>query len=290
MNDPRFYTSLEESVKEKKAPVSDPSKHLQIKILPDYFKAGLKFSFIVHVGLMLLIFLVSAIQSLIVGEDAKQALSQQEMKNAIRVDVLDLPSMKLSEMQDVDLTKEAAKSPEELPASDDKDKMVLPDAKKEAESAKADKSGKKRIDEIRDQLRNDAKRKSLIAKLKAEQAGSQSEKRQALAGNKLSEGYSLTGDVAKDSDVHAGKVKLHLNRFWKVPAWMANSKQLSAKVVVKLGPGGQVLSQHMQQSSGNADFDQSTLEAIKAADPFPAPPESLRRIYLEEGMLCGFPN
>ncbi|MBP7844266.1 MAG: TonB C-terminal domain-containing protein [Proteobacteria bacterium] len=291
MDDPRFITHLEESSREKTAPVVEAAKILQVRVLPNYFKEGFRLSIIIHLSLLMFAILGSAIRSLVFSPEDLKKLTEQEMKTAIRVDVLDLPNQKLSELQDVDLSKEAAPTQDIPEAEDDKDKMVLEKKEEEKKSEVANKaSAKKRLEQLRDELRADAKRKALMDKLKKEQAGALKNKRQALAGNKLSEGYSLTGDVARDGDVHAGKVKNHLYRYWKVPGWMMSSKQFHTEIVVKLGPNGEVLSQSLRKSSGNSEYDQYAMEAIKAADPFPAPPESLRRIYLEEGMLCAFPE
>jgi TonB family protein len=218
-----------------------------------------------------------------------KSLSAKEIKSAIRVDVLDLPSQKLSELQDVDISQEV--DTEDKPKEDNKNKMLLPEESKDPKNAgKKDKNTQKRMQELRDELRNEARRQALIDKLKKEQSQSNKMKRQALAGNKLSEGYSLTGDVAKDGDIHAGKVKSHLYKFWKLPGWMQNSKKLRTQILVKLAPDGRVLSKNVYQSSGNSEYDGYALQAIEAADPFPAPPDSLKKIYLEEGMLCAFPE
>jgi hypothetical protein len=48
MTDPRFFDDLQESIREKKTPVGEVSKHLQIKLLPNYLKQGYKFSFIIN--------------------------------------------------------------------------------------------------------------------------------------------------------------------------------------------------------------------------------------------------
>ncbi len=172
MDDPRFITHLEESSREKTAPVVEAAKILQVRVLPNYFKEGFRLSIIIHLSLLMFAILGSAIRSLVFSPEDLKKLTEQEMKTAIRVDVLDLPNQKLSELQDVDLSKEAAPTQDIPEAEDDKDKMVLEKKEEEKKSEVANKaSAKKRLEQLRDELRADAKRKALMDKLKKEQAG-----------------------------------------------------------------------------------------------------------------------
>ena len=110
-----------------------------------------------------------------------------------------------------------------------------------------------------------------------------------LAGNKLSKGYSQTGDIASDADEYAGKLRAHVHKNWGVPGWM-RAGQLKAVMLVKIGPDGSVIEKEFTKKSGNGPFDSTIEAAIERADPFPAPPKALARMYMEEGFECGFPN
>ena len=81
----------------------------------------------------------------------------------------------------------------------------------------------------------------------------------------------------------------HLFRQWVIPAWLQASR-LSARVLVKIDPSGRVVEKAFIKKSGNPQFDSAVESAIERADPFPAPPRTLARMYMEEGFECGFPK
>jgi colicin import membrane protein len=56
---------------------------------------------------------------------------------------------------------------------------------------------------------------------------------------------------------------------WTRPAGIPEG--LSARVAVRLGPGGIVLSVQVARTSGNDAFDRSAVTAVRRADPLPMP-------------------
>jgi TonB family protein len=257
---------------------------------------ALKWSFGLHALFVLVFVVVPVVESWYYQWTGKaRPISAQELRTAIRVDVVDLPRAKLADLQNVDLSvpvnpdlTQAPSNPnaEPVPGSSSPpapSPTAMVDPTQSAESAK-------RIEALRRSLRSrsaaDEARRAAIAKLQKQ--GEAAGGRQAVAGNILSEGYSLTGDVAKDRDVYVGKALAHLRRVWEVPAWMRASN-LSARVVIKIAPDGRILSKEFVQRSAQPDFDAAVERTLNAADPFPAPPESLSRDLMEGGIGWAFP-
>jgi TonB family protein len=264
-------------------------------------KRGVRLSLFVH-GLLLVWVILSQVID-IGGKRAEEEAAlrrARELRTAIRVDVVGMPMMKPEDLAQVDPTLEVSKDPgtppEAVKVEPSQDAMVAPRAEPSKPDPKAKKTTEKREEEdprsrmrdVRERLRADSRRKELLAKLEGDGKRVGSGGRQVLAGNQLSEGYSVTGDIAKDGDVYTGKVKAHLHRNWFLPAWMTSSN-LKAHVVLRIAPDGRVVSKEFAKRSGNADFDAAVEKTINAANPLPPPPEALRRAYLEDGLGYSFP-
>jgi len=58
---------------------------------------------------------------------------------------------------------------------------------------------------------------------------------------------------------------------WEFPA-LANRENLMVRVRVKIAPNGQIQDFNVEQSSGRADFDSSTLKALGKTGMLPPPP------------------
>jgi TonB family protein len=266
-------------------------KTLAKKKVVSFVRAGLARSLAIH-GFVLLIALASAALKWISSSDEDEAKRRAMMqKQAIRVDIVDLPRMKMDELQKVDLTKEVKKEVEDEtpppPPPPSKtamiDKTQTVEKKKEPEPKVSE-----QVKRIRERLRADMKRRELIAKLKSKQQENE-EGRELVAGNKVSEGYSLHGDIASELDAYNGKARAHLQKNWNVPGWMLASN-LSSRVLVKIAPDGRVISKNFLKRSGNSEFDMYISKAIEAADPLPPPPDALKKTFMEDGIEWGFPN
>jgi len=315
MRDPQFVDDLKSRLHQAvTAEVLPPlPKKFLKKRLSNNFKTGVYQSLLFHGAILLMIPIVSIVQKM-TGMDAEREhrLKALEMaKTAIRVDMVALPTLKISEMQNVDLTKEVAEpmsapEPEVIPEPESSSPTAMLDRSKEIEDQKKASELKKReqeqakqreldakkrreadakLKELQARLSADAKRRDAIEKLK----GKANEGRAALGGNVKSEGYSLTGDVANQADVYLGRARAHVQKNWNVPAWMQVST-LSASIVVRIAADGRVLAKQFLRRSGNEEFDRYVERAIELSDPLPAPPEALRSIYMEDGIEWRFPN
>lgn len=256
--------------------------------IDDGLSRGIRASLFFH-GLVVVIAILTQVVDIGGSRaDEREALRRAQMaRNAIRVDMVDLPRMKPEELSQIDPTLEISKDPGPAPVAPkapvpSKDAMVEP--KKESKPTPQ----KDRIKDIRERLRADSRRKEMLAKLEGETKATSRGGRQALAGNQLSQGYSVTGDIAKDGDVYIGRVKTALMKNWAVPVWMT-AANLKAHVVLRIAPDGRIIGKEFAKKSGNSEFDSYVERAIDGANPLPPPPESLRHAYLEDGLGYSFP-
>ena len=255
-----------------------------------YFKYGFRFSLLLHFTFLLWLIAFSVVESFRGPTDAEKRLLLN--KQSIRVDVVDLPSLKMQDLYKVDLSKEA--EAETLSKVSKKEKEIKEEApapsSKTMKLPEEGKSSKKtRLKELQKSFRAEAKRQELLAKYRKQVSANSGDKRPLLAGNILSKGGSVQGDVAGEEDEFKASVQAHVIKFWQSPP-TAMGQGYRANVAVNIAPTGRVLSKKLTKSSGNHDFDTSAMDAVEAADPFPAPPENLKRIILQEGILCRFPD
>lgn len=262
----------------------------------NFFSKGMKFSLLFHTMLVLWMLAHWAAETYSNKKSDDEALKLRP-KKAIRVDVVDLPSLKFNELNQVDLTKEVApqtqtaKADERAVPTVNPTAMQLPKTEKSAEKKKDEpkNSAQKRLEEIQKNIRAEAKRQEILNKYKQGQKVASADTRPALGGNIISKGGSVQGDVANEADEFTATVQTHVRKFWQAPPWSVG-QNYKVRVVVKIAPSGRVLSKFISRTSGRSEFDSSALEAVEAANPFPAPPELFKRIVMNEGIECGFPE
>jgi TonB family protein len=253
-----------------------------------YFKHGLRFSLLLHFTFLLWLFAFWVVDSLKGPTEAEKRLLLN--KQSIRVDVVDLPSLKMQDLYKVDLSKEVETETSAKASKRSAEEFVSPPSQKAMKLPEEGKDPKnKRLKELQKTFRAEAKRQELLAKYKKQVAENSGDKRPLLAGNILSKGGSVQGDVAGEEDEFKARVQAHVIKFWQSPP-AAMGQGFKTNIAINISPTGRVLSKKLTKSSGNNDFDTSAMDAVDAADPFPAPPENFKRIVLQEGILCRFPD
>ncbi|MBC7712685.1 MAG: energy transducer TonB [Rhizobacter sp.] len=113
-----------------------------------------------------------------------------------------------------------------------------------------------------------------------------------LSGNKLSKGTQMYGDgnAAEMTafQAYASRLPDLVRPHWKLPSFLMN-KNLKARVRVWLAMNGEVTRAVIYQSSGDSEYDQRSVDAVKAASPFPALKEEFGKRVLNGDILLGFP-
>ncbi|MBS1983968.1 MAG: TonB C-terminal domain-containing protein [Bdellovibrionales bacterium] len=295
MKEPQFTEELSRKIRGHQAPVPPPPRQLVRKAVPSYFKKGIRRSFAFHGGLIILALVQGYVSNHIESAKSKEAyLREQVTKSAIRVDIVDLPSLKLDDLAKVDATEdigavkpnkaepEPPKSKPSETAMIDRTQTAKAEEKKKPEKKKKE-SALDRLKALRDTMRVEGRRQELMKKLKGDKEGG----RPMLGGNVLSEGDSTSGDVATVHNAFVGKIKNHIRKHWSVPGWMTTGK-FQARVVVKIAPDGRVLSFEFEKKSGNDEYDANVKRSIESSNPFPPPPPELKVFYMEEGLKWEF--
>lgn len=226
---------------------------------------------------------------------------------SVRVDMVAMPTHTLNELKNLSSGVEEAKREEKAPAVVEKTVAKdEPEEKKVEEKADpTDKSEafqeaqvKKRLDFL-SKLKTIGNKKVDTPKENTQKAekGLYGEKDSALkdlvlSGNKLSKGAAMYGDgnAAELTAYQAYKSRLpdFVRPHWKLPSFLMG-KGLNARIRVWLNMSGEVTRATVYQSSGDPEFDQRAIEAIKTAAPFPALTEEFGKKASNGDILLGFP-
>lgn len=150
--------------------------------------------------------------------------------------------------------------------------------KKQKEQEKRDKAKrlkeKKRLAEIeKKQKETEDKLKRLEKERLAKQAQVEKEEkeRQQKIAEKKRQAEQQKRAAFEQSEVakYEGLIKSQIIRNWLLPA--SYQKGMKCRVLVRLIPGGDVISVTVTQSSGNIAFDRSVEQAVRKASPLPVP-------------------
>ena len=114
-----------------------------------------------------------------------------------------------------------------------------------------------------------------------------------IAGNKVSKGSSLTGEVISDKEAsefnnYINKLPEIIRPFWQLPSYL-KEQNLQCRIVLYLSSDGSIIKTTILETSGNDDYDLRALKSIQAAAPFPlVTPEIVDRVKSGE-IVLGFP-
>ncbi len=238
---------------------------------------------------------------------AEREKNLELIQATVRVDMVAMPTHTLNELKNlssgVEEAKREEKAPEvEKPAAKEEPK---PEPKEEVKVAESPDSGP-----TFEEAKAAQKRKDFLSKLKTignkkvESTGNQKaekglygEKETALkdlvlSGNKLSKGTAMYGDGGAAEmtafQAYASRLPDLVRPHWKLPSFLMD-KNLKARVRVWLNMSGEVTRAVVYQSSGDGEFDQRAVEAVKSAAPFPALKDEFGKRAMNGDILLGFP-
>lgn len=250
-------------------------------------------TFVAHAGMILLAAYVGKVAGTFWKTNDIEII-----RSAVRVDVVGMPKFTVQELKDmeknaVDLPKEpeAVKSPDKVDT-----KAETPDVIKEGdivikEETKAkEKSKASFLNTLSDYAKKkvDAKPKT---KGESKGAGNENLKALVLEGNRISQGTALTGDYADGpTSEFAGYVQTlpgTIRPYWKLPQHLLE-KDLRCRVRVYLNANGSLIKSEIVEPSGDPEFDERALRAVKQAN-FPKPSEAVGQRLTSSGIILGFP-
>jgi colicin import membrane protein len=251
---------------------------------PDTFSRNVAISLGAHFVVAMLIFFKTAMMP----------SEPIELRRAIRVDVVGLP-------QKMPKTVELA-PPAPQPAAPAKPSKPEPPVKelpKKAEVKPEPKGPTVNLDKKKPVDRTKAQNKALdkikqmsaIDKLKEDLANEKkaAAKAAVIAGNKVSEGNSLTGMERIDFERYGDDVRKRINSNWNIDQWLKEGN-FKAQVQILVDSNGTIVKKIMRRSSGNDIFDAQVLQAIDASSPLPVPPDRIRAAVSMGGILMSFPE
>lgn len=114
-----------------------------------------------------------------------------------------------------------------------------------------------------------------------------------LEGNKISKGSSLTGVQVTQNNYGAFENYIitlpdHVRPYWKLPSYLMN-KNLQCRIQVFINASGDLVRSTLVESSGDSEYDNKAMQAVKDAAPFPRPESSIVSQLIQGEVILGFP-
>lgn len=276
-------------------------EYQDITFLGKNFPFYLRRSGYIHIALLVFTLISGKI---IFEQQAKLREKNMELVQAsVRVDMVAMPKETLNELKNLSSGVEEAKKEESTPAP----VAVAVETKVEP---KAEPKVEKTDDGPTFEEANKLKRQNFLSKLKQignkkiNGAGTQKAdlglygekstdlKNLVLAGNKLSKGVAIYGDGATGDltafQLYAGRLPDLVRPHWRLPSFLME-KNLKCRIRVWIALNGEVTKAEVYQSSGESEYDQRAIEAVKAASPFPALSEEFGKRGQNGDIALGFP-
>lgn len=257
--------------------------------LSDDFKSGLMLSIALHLFLVIIAFIVARI---LVPSTPKDA-ALEILRASVRVDVVGMPKMTIQELKalQADMPKTPA-TPEATPLKEAKTEVAEAPPKPDDVVIQEQGKAKKSLSEM---LANYSSKKAPI-----EKKAKRGEKRGRtegldsliLEGNRLSKGTALVGDVSDTQDAplvaYAESMLEKIRANWRLPTFLKD-QNLQCRIHVWVATNGQLIKAELRESSGNGEYDNRAMGAIRAAAPFSAPEPSVGDKMASKGIVIGFP-
>jgi TolA protein len=269
-------------------------------LLHPKFPFYLRRSFYIHLGLLSL----TLISGKVILEQRKilQQKNIELIEASVRVDMVAMPKYTLNELKNIssgveEVQKEnaaAEKVKEEVKTVEEKEELK-PDVKSN-ELAFEEANKKKRKDFLGKLKEIGNKKIKSDGNQKAEK-GLGGEKVSALkdlvlAGNKLNTGTAIfgSGNTAEMTafQVYVAKLPDRVRPHWRLPTFLMN-KNLKCRVRVWLDLEGNVTHAEVYQGSGDNEYDQRAMEAVRSASPFPKISDEFGKRAKNGDIVLGFP-
>jgi TonB family protein len=227
-------------------------------------------------------------------------LEQQNLQNknlelvraSVRVDMVSMPQQTLEELKSLSSEKPTTSEPE--PTTKKEEQPVVTKTKAE-EKEIVNLDAKSEIDKHQSFL---SKLKTLsgkkITKKSIHTSGTDTQqlKQLVLAGNKLSKGTESYGDSRGANQTafqaYVSGLPQKVKPYWRLPSFLLE-KKLKCRVRVWIAMNGQVTRTEIYQSSGENEFDQKAIDAVKSASPFPELSAEFGKRAIDGEILLGFP-
>ncbi len=192
-----------------------------------------------------------------------------------------------------------------------------PTEKPKTESKKTTASSKKNLESEKNKVLQDIKRQRVLEELKSgseesaapgEEMGEEQQLAMADSGETPGESESGPGDSSEGSSesmegsgsgssvnpvllqLYTDKVHQRISRNWRIPPGVPTDGNMQAIVFFKVDQSGRVFDVRVNQSSGNAAFDEYCVSAVRKSAPLPPPPSEFAEEAKTSGVLVPFKN
>lgn len=212
--------------------------------------------------------------------EIKEKRDVTTIKTAVRVDVVGLPRHTLKELEKINLAA--------VNSDDTKDE---PSKGVNNETSKVEfKQAKKKLD-MKSLLSGYSNKKVVKAK-KRKNLKVNNLKNIILEGNKISQGSSTTGDMIDEAQadfvryVQALPDRVRPN--WRLPSYLME-RDLRCRIRIYVAANGKLTKIEIYESSGDQEYDQKALQAVKSSSPFPKPDKKILTRVVAGDVILGFP-
>lgn len=277
-------------------------------------------SVFIHFLLIFIFFLIG--KFLFITDTNLQEKNLELIQSSVKVDIVAMPTLTVKELKDPklenvenknEIIEKATEANVKLPEPKQPIDKIIEQPKEKIkednnESVKDDKNDFIEAKKIKKELE---KKQNFLNKLKElgqkaelenekllnekkskNMAKQNSLKELLLAGNKLNQGTSKVGNNTVENysafQRYALKIPELVKPFWRLPSYLIG-KNLKARIRIWLKDNGEFSKVEVYQSSGDSDFDERAISAIKEASPFPALTEDIKTRASEGNILLGFP-
>ena len=245
---------------------------------------------------LLIFFVLYGVGQWIMGE--KSSLREYNMnlvESSVRVDVVAMPELTVQELKSLKESPSEAKVKEasEKPQVE-KTKQVESSSEIEYQKEALDKVKKKKnFQDLLKKMSQEDVREKISKTVETSDSGVESESLNKLivSGNKLSDGTTLVGesqkglqsDLARYAASMVERVRLH----WKLPSYL-KEQNLRCRIQIFLRKNGDLSHAKVIESSGNTEYDNRALRAIRSARFSPVDEKIASSVSSGE-IVLGFP-
>ena len=242
-------------------------------------------------------------------EKPKEVVKEEpEKKEVIPLETEKKKEVKKEEPKKTEPPKETKKEVAEKPK---------PTEKPETESKKTTASSKKNLESEKNKVLQDIKRQRVLEELKSgsgenaqpeEDMGEEQKLAMADSGETPGESESGPGDSSEGSSesmegsgsgssvnpvllqLYTDKVHQRISRNWRIPPGVPTDGNMQALIFFKVDQSGRVFDVRVNESSGNAAFDEYCVSAVRKSAPLPPPPSEFAEEAKTSGVLVPFKN
>jgi colicin import membrane protein len=247
---------------------------------------------------------------IVVDQQSKMREKNMELVQAsVRVDMVAMPKYTLNELKNLSSGVEEAKkeevTPEPVKKEEIKPEPVPEKVEPKAEEKVEQKEPTPNFEEVSKQKHQDFLSKlKQIGNKKIKSEGNQKAdkglygekntalKQLVLSGNRLSKGMQMYGDGNSGDmtafQAYAARLPDLVRPHWRLPSFLLE-KKLKCRVRVWIASSGEITRAEVYQSSGDSEYDQRAVDAVKSSSPFPRLTEEFGKRGQNGDILLGFP-